>query len=172
MPFFDGGFGLMFVLFPVVLLGLIVLGLVAVASRRGEADPKGRRPLAVYLLAVMFVTLFVAFGAVAEATSTLVRSATGYGGGHGYVSGGTAAPVVESVYGDEGGASAEAAAGEVSPSIVGQPEGIAAGFTEFGNEGVGRRVLEGLVVALVAGAVFLFHARRFRELLAQEAADG
>lgn len=51
----------------VVPLGLLVLAIIAVVTSRGEADPQGRRPMAIYLAGVLFVALFVAIFAVFSA---------------------------------------------------------------------------------------------------------
>ena len=51
-------FGGLEFIFPAIFIGLIVLGIVAIAVGRRESDPEGRRPFAIYLTSVMFVALF------------------------------------------------------------------------------------------------------------------
>ena len=62
---------------PVLLLGLIVLAIVGVASRGGDADPGGERPRAMYLTAVSFVTLFLTLFAAFAIVSAVVDLAMG-----------------------------------------------------------------------------------------------
>ena len=49
-------------LFPLLFIALIVLVVAAVAGGRGEADPSGRRPYAIYLSLVTFVGLMTTIG--------------------------------------------------------------------------------------------------------------
>ena len=57
-------------LIPVLLVGVLVLVGAVIAGGRNEADPDGERPLALYLAAMAFVTIFLALGAF----STIVAS--------------------------------------------------------------------------------------------------
>jgi hypothetical protein len=71
------GAGLIF-LIPLLLIGIVVI---VVVSNRADPDPTGRRPLAVYLYAASFVTLFVtmfaSFGIVARLCSLIGTTVTG-----------------------------------------------------------------------------------------------
>lgn len=60
-------------LIPLAILGLIVLSVTQVFSDRREPDPTGRRPYAIYLFVVTFVTLFVALFSMTAVVSSLVR---------------------------------------------------------------------------------------------------
>jgi hypothetical protein len=71
---FFGGFE--FLLFPLVLIGLIVLGVVAVVAGRSEPDPDGTRSYAVYLVTITFVTLFAALFASFAVILSLLELAT------------------------------------------------------------------------------------------------
>lgn len=64
-------FYLLIVLAAVVPIGLVVLGIIVLASGR-EPDPSGRRPYAVYLCTVSFVAMFTVLFAGYALISTLV----------------------------------------------------------------------------------------------------
>lgn len=161
------GPGLVFAFFPLGIVGLLLLLVFVVfigAARRAGPDPGGHRLLAIYLLAVMFVTLFTATGALFQASSALVRTAVD--------------PLPHRVisYGP-GWVAAEAEAGVVVPA--GEPE-ILAGepppeqvLTVFPAE---RRpateALDALIVGTLAAGVFAFHWRALRRLLDREASSG
>ena len=55
-----------------VVPALIVLGILVVVSARGETDPTGRRPYALYLCAVVLVTVFTALFASFAVVHSLV----------------------------------------------------------------------------------------------------
>jgi hypothetical protein len=62
---------------PTLVLALIVLGIAALAGGRGDNDPDGRRPYALYLAGVAFLTLVTslgAFGVIASATVDAVHN--------------------------------------------------------------------------------------------------
>lgn len=67
------GFGGFFFPFGFLLLGVVVLAVVALVGRRTTPDPTARRPLAIYLLSVMFITLFTTASAVAQIGGTLAN---------------------------------------------------------------------------------------------------
>jgi hypothetical protein len=60
------------IFFPLAVVGLIVLGLVAVGSGRRDADHSGGRPYAMYLSVISFIALFTLVFAVAFAVTELV----------------------------------------------------------------------------------------------------
>ena len=70
-------------LIPLSFLALIVLVIAALARSRDEPDPYARRPFAVYLLVVMFISLFGTVVSVQQLLSTLVSEAVGTAGGAG-----------------------------------------------------------------------------------------
>lgn len=51
-------------LFPMLFLGLIILVIAALVGARGEPDPTGRRPYAIYLSLVTFIGLFTTLGSL------------------------------------------------------------------------------------------------------------
>lgn len=146
-----GGPELLFAFLPVLfLLGVILAVVAGVASRR-EADPKGRRPYALYLLAVMFVSLFTTVGALTGATNALVRGLI------------EVDDVVHSYQGAELEAVPVGGIAPPSPPVV---ESFSPADRTLAE------VLGPLIVAIVAAVLFVFHRRRFNELLARETADG
>lgn len=155
--FFFGGFEL---LLPVVLLGLIVLGILALAGR-GETDPTGRRSFAVYLFAVAFVSLFVALIALTGLVSSVVRIALPEHAGpdcvqfQGGVSCASRFPVTRPV-----------PAGETAVYAPTQP------FQRFDpdRQHKAQAVQTGLV-AIAAILVLWFHAKRARELIGEPGFD-
>lgn len=159
-------------LLPLALLGVLVL-VAGVAVRRGGPDPRSRRPLAVYLLAVMLVTLFTGVFSVFRAASAVVRAAlepvpsrsVTYGGGWVEVE---AEAVAE-----------PPSPPEESPAGAPEEEGLVAQepppdaiYQAFPPERLAAEVLEGLITAVLAGAVFAFHAGRLRRLIGREAEGG
>ena len=61
--------------FPLLVLGLITLAVLALVNGRREPDPSGRRPYAAYLVVVTFVALFTTVFALARAASSGTRAA-------------------------------------------------------------------------------------------------
>ena len=146
-------------LIPLVLLGLIVLAVANAGSARQDPDPTGRRPYAIYLVSVTFIAVFVLLFATTALVTALVqiplsdevsRSAVGV----------TVAPTVES--GSET-ITAPPAEG-VSPSGQVPRQRPLTELTDADRNHVREAIQAGLV-ALLAGLVLLFHARRLRELV-------
>jgi hypothetical protein len=73
--------GLLGFLVPLVFVVLIVAVVAAVVGGRGEADPTGRRPYAIYLTAVTFIafftTLLTLFGLVSSLMDTIIVGSSG-----------------------------------------------------------------------------------------------
>ncbi len=138
-------------LFPVAFLAVIVLVVASLVRSREEPDPQGRRPFAVYLLVIMFVSLFALVGSVQQIVSTLVDEAVG----------------TSDVPGSFGLGVAQV---ESSGSIP--PEGISSlpqGTATYGSDrSVLAPTLQGLISALLAAGIFVFHAGRLRDLLRKE----
>jgi hypothetical protein len=140
-------------LFPIAFLAIIVLVVAALTRSRGEPDERGRRPLAVYLLVVMFISLFTLVGSVQQIVSTLVDEVVG-------------TPDLPGSFG------LGIAQVETSGSIP--PEGgsaipIPPGTATYGpDRGVLAPTLQGLISALLAAGIFAFHARGLRDLLGKE----
>ncbi len=61
--------------FPLVMLGLLGFGVLALINGRREPDLSGRRPYAAYLVLVTFVALFTTVFALARAASSATRAA-------------------------------------------------------------------------------------------------
>lgn len=125
------------VLVPVLLLGVLVLVVAAVAGGRNEADPDGERPLALYLAAMAFVTIFLALGAF----STIVASGVDTGLGDD-------TPTESFSFDDEG-------------NEVIEPLGPGAG-DQRDNERVRTIVVAGLLL-IVAGGLFVWHDGRLND---------
>ena len=150
--FYEDGSGLAIslLLTGVVPLGLLVLAIIAVATGRGELDPTGRRGFAIYLAGVLFVTLFVAmfatFGAAEDLTGTIGDDDRDYDYDY---------DEYEGEIFDEEGFSVDDAFGRPDDRDDDQT-----------TRAVGD-ALEGLLVALPAALVFLWHGRRRRGLLGE-----
>lgn len=140
--------------FGLVELGLVVLVAAALMllGRRAAPDPRGRRPMAVYLLAVMFITLFTTAGAVAQI-------------------GGALADLVA----DEPGISPPlppVATLEPIEEIPPESHGAVAGFSAAPPNRTLSQSLEAGFVGLLGLAIFEFHRRQWRVLLREEIGDG
>ncbi len=64
-----------FAIIPLLLIGLIVIAIVAFASNRSDPDPEGRRPYAIYLVSITFITLFLALFSLSGTVSALTHLA-------------------------------------------------------------------------------------------------
>jgi hypothetical protein len=150
MEFFYA-FGGFFFPFGILLLGVAVLAVGAVVGRRAAPDPTGRRPFAIYLLSVMFITLLTTAGAVAQIGGTLANLLNDEPE--------FPTPVLE----------------PLPPVATLEPVEIPPVSVRVGlgpaNPTVSR-ILEGLLAGLLAAAVFEFHRRRWRDLLRGESGDG
>jgi hypothetical protein len=134
------------VLVPVLLLGVLVLVVAAVAGGRNEADPDGERPLALYLAAMAFVTIFLSLGAF----STIVASAVDAGLGDD----GPSFTSTESITIGEGPISDEFEAPEpILPDTFGD---------QRDNERIRSMVIAGLLLA-AAGGLFFWHDQRLND---------
>jgi hypothetical protein len=136
------GFG---VLVPVLLLGVLVLIGAVIAGGRNEADPDGERPLALYLAAMAFVTIFLSLGAF----SAIVASAVDAGLGE---DGPSQSFIVDGGGGGSGGFEA--------PDPI-MPDTFGAG-DDRDNERIRTIVIAGLLLA-VAGGLFLWHDGRLND---------
>lgn len=133
-----------FELFPLsflVVVGLLVMAVVAVAGR-AEPDPSGRRAYGVYLFLATFVALVATLGAVQAILSGLGRIAI--------VGDDFAVPYVVEYQGD------------LPPDAPLFPGG--GGFVESGRRESARAVTEATVVAVAGFLLLGFHARRARDL--------
>jgi hypothetical protein len=163
-------------LVPIVVIGLIVMAIAGFSSDRREPDPTGRRPYAVYLFSVVFVTLFIVLFSGISVVSSIVRiglpendsfarSFTYGGSSAGF--GGKVAPVPAVV-------NQPTPYQTLSPIVVPQPGQEAPILSpsqpplvqryDPNDERIRSAVQAGLV-AIAAGLVLLFHARRADELV-------
>jgi len=138
-------------LFPVAFLAVIVLVIASLVRSRDEPDPQGRRPLAVYLLVVMFISLFTLVASVQQIVSTLVDEAVG-------------TPDLPGSFG-LGVAQVESSGSIPSQGVSSIPHGT---VTSTPDRNVLAPTLQGLISALLAAGVFVFHAPRLRDLLRKE----
>jgi hypothetical protein len=170
---FIGGPELVFsLLLPIAVLGLLAL-VAGVVFRGGGLDRTGRRPLALYLLAVMLVTLFTAVFSVFRAASAAVRAAVepipyhvAMYASEGLVGVGTGGVTYASSPPEEFPVPPEAdgpVLGELPPEAFLEP---------FPQERPAAEVVEALITAILAGSVFAFHLRRLRRLIGTEAGGG
>jgi hypothetical protein len=140
-------------LFPIAFLAIIVLLVAALTRSRGEPDERGRRPLAVYLLVVMFISLFTLVGSVQQIVSTLVDEAVG----------------TPDLPGSFGLGVAQVESSGTIPAEGGSAIPIPHGTATFGpDRNILAPTLQGLISALLAAGIFAFHARRLRDLLGKE----
>ena len=149
----------LYFLMPVLLIAGVVLLIVFLATRRSAPDPRGRRPMAIYLLSVMFVTLVVALIGMASAVNALVSNlldAPGAVSGSSCTSGAVSVPHPRP----------RVRGGQPPPPPPPPPTT----FCETTFEETPRlpSALRGGIIAVVAGAVFAFHAVALRGELAQE----
>ena len=140
-------------LIPLVLLGLVVLGVLALAGR-GESDPTGGRTYAFYVFAVTFVSLFITLFALIGVVQAVVRIPLSDSGGEFPVPIGTGT----AVYGEE--------------LIAPAPGSL--GWRDFAqtqsfdpDREWWRMAVQAALIAVAAGVVLRFHAARARELLTE-----
>jgi hypothetical protein len=143
------GFGSFFFPFGFLLLGLIALAVIAIFGRRATPDPSGRRPLATYLLSVMFVTLLAAAGAVAQMGRSVAREAVNED------------PIWAVTVGES--------FVNFTPAI---PDPRRPEFIGLGRNQIWHELLEASLVGLLAAAIFEFHRRRWTKLLREESTHG
>lgn len=163
-------------LIPIVVIGLIVLAIAAFSSDRREPDPTGRRPYAVYLFSVVFVTLFIALFSGISVVSSIVRIGLpedqGYERSFRYGESGAGfgekvAPVPVAPY-------EPAPYQSAGPIVVPQPGQDIATFPPNEaplvqrydpNEEWIRSAVQAGLVAIAAVLVLLFHTRRADEVV-------
>jgi hypothetical protein len=134
-------------LIPAVLVGLIVLGILALAGGRGEPDPTGRRTYALYLVAASFVALFVTLFAATAMVSSIVRIALPDRENQDCVE-------------FEGGISCGGTFGPVPGGVDGASQSYAPLRRFDPDRGHTRDAVQSGLVAVAAALVLWFHARR------------
>lgn len=140
-------------LIPLVLLGLVVLGVLALAGR-GDPDPTGGRTYAFYVFAVTFVSLFVTLFALIGVVQAVVRIPLPDSAGEFPVPIGTGS----AVYGEELIAPA--------PGSLGWQDSAQLQSFDPDREWW-RMAVQAALIAVAAGIVLRFHAAKARELLTE-----
>ena len=144
--------GLEFLLFPIVVLGLLGMGVAALLGSRREDDPLGRRPYTIYLSGVSFIALFVLLFAVFSAMAGVgkIVFTDGERPGDCFSSGGytRCSSSMGSTMMEGGGGSQEL----FYPDQSGTPE-------RNHNRSV-RTIVQQVAIGLMALLVLLFHKRR------------
>jgi hypothetical protein len=154
MEFFYA-FGGFFFPFGVLLLSVVVLAVAAVVGRRAAPDPTGRRPFAIYLLSVMFITLLTTAGAVAQIGGTLANLVNDEPD--------VPTPVLEPL----------PPVATLEPIEI-PPESVPAGFVPLppSPDPTVSQILEGLFIGMLSAGIFEFHRRRWNVILRAEAERG
>jgi hypothetical protein len=149
-------------LIPFVLLGLVVLGVLALAGR-GEPDPTGGRTYALYLFAVTFISLFITLFALIGVVQAVVRIPLSDVGGEVPVAIGSSG----AGYGSVGGS------GLTTPVPGFETHSAVAQYQSFDpDRELWRMAVQAALIALAAGIVLRFHAAWARELLSEPGVEG
>ena len=145
-------------LIPLVLLGLVVLGVLALAGR-GESDATGGRTYALYLFAVTFISLFIMLFALIGVVQAVVRIPLSDVGGEVPVTIGSSGAGYGSVGGSE----------ELTTPVPGsETQSDVAQLQSFDpDRELWRMAVQAALIALAAGIVLRFHAAWARELLTE-----
>ncbi|HET6776432.1 MAG TPA: hypothetical protein VFH81_01525 [Actinomycetota bacterium] len=142
-------------LIPLVLLGVVVLGILALAGR-GEPDTTGGRTYALYLFAVIFISLFITLFALIGVVQALVRVPLPDSGGE------IPVPIGSSGAGYGGSeVLTTPAAGLEAPSGLTQLQSFDPDREWW------RMAVQAALFAVAAGVVLRFHAAKARELLTE-----
>lgn len=167
MDLFLGGLASLFVFMAVVPLGLIVLALAVVFNGRQVDDPAGQRPTAIYLGVVCFITLFTVLfagtAAVGRVSSLIVPAEERAGEGEG----------AWFAYAPGDGVTFEGVDGfECRPGRLDGTDNCPGGERPDPDDISIRDTVRAGLLALPAAALFAFHWRRRRRLVADEAFPG
>lgn len=151
---FGYGFGgLELVVMPLALIGIVLLGIVALAGGRNEPDPHGHRAPAMYLSLVSFVAIFTILFAIGTGAKSLGNL----------------------VFTDPGSVDCSEEPWR-SECMSGGPTSFVNLTDAPSDEAVTAEHVSGLVNSVgagaAAGAVLAFHARRRRELLEDDTFAG
>ncbi|HET7869704.1 MAG TPA: hypothetical protein VFM85_05235 [Actinomycetota bacterium] len=150
-------------LIPLVLLGLVVLGVLALAGR-GEPDPTGGRTYALYLFAVTFISLFITLFALIGVVQAVVRIPLSDAGGEVPVAIGSSGAGYGSVGGSEG----------LTTPVPGfETHSAVAQYQSFDpDRDLWRMAVQAALIALAAGIVLRLHTSWARELLNEPGVEG
>lgn len=139
---FYGGEVVYAIVAPLAILGVIVLAILALAGR-SEPDQRGERAYVLYLTLVSYIALFTLLFALVDVSSTAAEA------------------LVEP--------DAGACVDPFSPECIGAPDDFAGGR---GGELRTRDLINTGAVAVVAGAILLYHQTKTRRLLPEGGFSG
>lgn len=144
---------LSFLLFPIIVLGLLGMGVASLLGSRREEDPLGRRPYSIYLCAVTFIALFTLLFSLFSAVSAVGKIAFTEGsfpdgcfGGPGFEQCSSSSVIMES--------GSPIGQDLLRPDQSGGPT----------HKQEVRTIVEQVAVGIMTLLVLLFHVRRLRAL--------
>lgn len=131
--------GLELVVLPLALVGIVLLGIVALAGGRSDPDPLGHRPRALYLSLVSFVAIFTLLFGIGTVVTALANE----------------------IFVNVGDVGLDCSEDPFGVECQGSG-GVLEYGTAFGQDGSrhARDAINGSAIALAAAGVLLFHRRR------------
>jgi hypothetical protein len=137
---------------PLVILALIVFAIVALVTGRRDPDPSGSRPYTIYLVLIIFFSMFTGLFALTSMASNIAKIPQGHSSTNRCVQTG-------------GGEVCESATGvPVASPLPGYRPQVRASSYDPAKQATAAAV-EAALVALVALAVLWWHVGRLRELV-------
>src|SRR5437764_7527962 len=100
---------------PLVILALIVFAIVALVTGRRDPDPSGSRPYTIYLVLIIFFSMFTALFALTAMASNIAKIPQGQGSGNGCIQTASGEICSASAGGTFGSSSSGSASGSTGP---------------------------------------------------------